>query len=624
MCAIAGILSDRNNDYTKYVNQMCEKMVLRGPDYHATYNEGYVTLGHSRLSIIDLSMGNQPMKSLDANVVIIFNGEIYNFKEIKSELQKTGYEFATKSDTEVIIAGYQTWGIDIVIDKLEGMFAFAIFDRKTKDVIIARDKYGEKPLYYEIRDKEFIFASELKAFSPSLKKYTLDKEALNFYLALNYIPSPYSIYKEIRKIPQGHYFRIDSELNIQDICYYNLAERIKEPINDSYDKAEGNLKELIYDSIKKRMISDVPTGAFLSGGVDSSIVCTIMSEINKKTFDTFSIGFKEKEYDESERARIVAEKIGSEHNLHILDFDDVVDSINEIIDYYDEPFADNSAIPSYYVAKLAHKKVKVVLTGDGADEIFAGYEKYLGRYYANRYRRLPRLLQKSIKLFANHCPINHYTNIWIRKINKLIYIAESSNFDIYYNLMCLGNPDMKRNKLLKKELFVNIKPFIQKTYDSCPNNSSLNKEQFCDVKYVLEGCMFPKVDRACMHNSIENRTPLVDSRIIEYAFRINPEYKLKGKNKKRILKDIFSKILPSKTTRFPKKGFAVPVGYWFRNELRSELSLFVNKSFLERQGIFEFEYVKQLYDNHMSGKEYNDAQLWNFFVFQKWYQNHLN
>lgn len=622
MCAIAGVLSSQNSDYSQFVNQMCEKMLLRGPDYHAIYNEAYVTLGHSRLSIIDLSTGNQPMRSSDGNVVIVFNGEIYNFRELKRELQDVGYEFVSNSDTEVIIAGYQILGIDVIIDKLEGMFAFAIFDRITKNTFIARDKYGEKPLYYEIRDKEFIFASELKAFSPSLKKYTLDKKALNFYLALNYIPSPYSLYKEIRKVPQGHYFQIDSELNIQDVCYYNLSERIQKPINDSYEKAAGYLKELIYDSIQKRMIADVPTGAFLSGGIDSSIVCSIMSELSEDLFNTFSLGFKEKEYDESGRAKIVSDKIGSEHNLHILDFNDVAEAIDDIIDYYDEPFADSSAIPSYYVAKLARKKVKVVLTGDSADEIFAGYEKYLGRYYVDYYRKLPILGQQLLRWLADKCPVNHYTNVGLRKLKKLIYTAELSDFDIYYNLMCLGNPDKKRSMLLKKNFYVDIKSEIKSVYDSCPSESYLNREQFCDVKYVLEGCMFPKVDRACMHNSLENRTPFIDSRIVEYAFRMNPEYKLKGKNKKRILKDTFGYLLPKQTKKFSKKGFGVPVGYWLRNELCNSLYSFVDKEFLEEQGIFEYDYIKQLCDNHLSCKEYNDTQLWNFYVFQKWYEKH--
>lgn len=623
MCAIAGILSNGGCNNHSFVTDMCNKMTFRGPDHQDVFQEGWVTLGHTRLSILDLSTGDQPMTSVDGKVTIVFNGEIYNFLDVKDECLKLGYKFNTTSDTEVIIAGYQLWGIEGVLARLEGMFAFCIYDRSKNLIFIARDRFGEKPLYYQKENGKFTFASELKAFRPNLKKYSLDKEAMNLFLALSYIPAPYCIYQEVRKLEAGHYMQIDSDINVEDRCYYDLAERIKEPITDSYEEAKKHIRDLVYDSVRMRMIADVPTGSFLSGGIDSSIVSTVMAELSKEPIQTFSIGFKEKDFDESERAQLVADKIKSRHMLHYLDFNDVVDCLSEIVDYYDEPFSDSSAIPSYYVAKLAHEKVKVVLTGDSADEIFAGYNKYVGRYYANKFRNLPSIIKRSIIFFKDHCPVNQHTNILIRKLRKLIATAESTDFEIYYNLMCMGFSDEKRMRLLKGDFF-DVKGLIKKTYDECPSDELLNKEQYCDVKYVLEGQMFTKVDRACLHNSLENRTPILDTRIVEYSLRMNPEYRLQVTNKKRIFKDAFKEMLPDDTTKFSKKGFGVPVGYWLRNELKSELDSYINKSFIEQQGLFNYDFIKEIYDKHMSGAEYNDATLWNLFVFQRWYNKNIS
>lgn len=623
MCGISGIISKTDKDFSDEVMRMCQRMILRGPDHQEVYHEGNVTLGHCRLSIIDLNTGNQPMKSADGKVVIVFNGEIYNFLNIKDELSGKGYGFSTRSDTEVIIAGYREWGIDGILQRLEGMFAFALYDKETKDVFIARDRFGEKPLYYKIDDYGVAFASELKAFAPDLKKYHIDIEAFNYYTTLSYIPSPLTIYREFRKLPQGHYMRVKRDLTVDIVEWYNLANHIANPVSDTYDQAKDRIRGLMRDSVKKRMIADVPTGAFLSGGVDSSIVCELMSEFSDKQFDTFSIGFKEKEYDESHRAQIVADKIGSRHHLHYLDFNDVVDKISDIIDYYDEPFSDSSALPSYYVAMLARKDVKVVLTGDSADEIFAGYEKYLGRYYASKYRALPSFVKSCIKILARNAPINRFTNAALRKVNKLINTAESSDFDIYYNLMSLAFPDYRRVSLLRDNVYRDVKTGIKKVYDGCPCQSPLNKEQYCDIRFVLEGDMFPKVDRACMHNSLENRTPILDTRLVEYSFRINPEYKLKGRNKKRILKDSFRDELPAQTTKFSKCGFGVPIDYWFRNELREEMAALIGKDLIESQGLYNYEYVWSLFEKHLSGEENNAFQLWNIYVFQKWYTKRI-
>ena len=625
MCGIAGIVSRRNNNNKEEVMGMCQRMVLRGPDHQEVWGTYHgITLGHCRLAILDLTTGNQPMQSVDKRVVIVFNGEIYNFLEIRKVLaDHYKYQFATNSDTEVIIGGYQIWGIDGILSRLEGMFAFSLYDIEKDEVYIARDKFGEKPLYYYLKDDSLYFGSELKSFDADLKKFSLDKEAANLYFALGYIPAPYSIYKEIRKLEPGHYMHINASRDIKTCEYYSLKEHIGRN-TDSFETACQRIRDLVKDSVRQRMIADVPMGAFLSGGVDSSIICCTMPQYSKGNFDTFCIGFDESEYDESNRAQIVSDKIGSKHHLHTLKYEDVVNDIDSIISYYDEPFGDSSAIPSYYVAMLAHKDVKAVLTGDSADELFAGYEKYLGRYYAEKYRHVPKLFQKLGRFTTEHTPITHQTSNFLRKANKLINTANESDFDIYYNLMCLGFPDTKRKLLLKDGVYYDVKGKIKSIYDECPNESPLDKEQYCDVRVVLEGCMFPKVDRACMHNSLENRTPFLDSRLVEYALSINPEYRLNGNKKKYVLKKAFQDYLPEKTRNFSKRGFGVPVDYWFRNELKEEMSRLINKEIIEAQGIFNYQYLQEIFESHLSKNNNYKTQLWNVFVFQKWFYSHLS
>lgn len=623
MCAICGIINYENNNASEqFIRDMCDKMSKRGPDNIGVYLNNNIALGHNRLSIIDVNYGNQPIISNDKLAVIVYNGEIYNFQELRSEIERDfKYNFKTNSDTEVLLAGYQLWGIDNLLNKIEGMYAFCIYDLKTDTIYIVRDRFGEKPLYYVEDNNNFMFASELKAFSPSLRKYNLDKEALNFFMALSYIPSPYTIYKEIRKLEPGHYIRIKGrEKDV--ICYYRLKDNLKE-INDDYEVAQEKIRNFVFDSVRTRMISDVPVGAFLSGGIDSSIVCCVMNELTGNSIETFSIGFHEKEYDESKRALIVANHINSKHHNHKLKFDDILNNIDDILDYYDEPFGDSSALPSYYVAYLARKQVKIALTGDAADEIFGGYEKYLIHYYADLYNKIPSFLRSLMSKLVYRCPITSFTSPFIRKAKKLINTANADCFNRYYNMMCMGFNDNNRRFLLK-ENYVDIKPVIKAVYDDCPCDSILNKEQFCDFRFVLEGDMFPKVDRACMHNSLENRTPFLSRELVEYMFGVNSSYKIKGKNKKRILKDAFKDILPEDTVKFSKRGFGVPIDYWLRNELKSEIISLTDKNFIDKQGIFDYGFVHRLLDEHLNMKSNNRSMLWNIFVFQKWYIKNIS
>lgn len=621
MCAIAGIIKNTDTVGESEILAMCNQMVLRGPDNIGTYVDGNIALGQCRLSIIDLETGNQPMFSSDGDIVVVYNGEIYNYVELKEELQGK-YAFRTTSDTEVLIAGYINWGIDMLLDKIEGMFAICIYDIRKRIVYLARDRYGEKPLYYLQNKDEFVFASELKAFQPNLNKYSIDKKALNFYLALSYIPAPYTIYYEIRKLEASHYLKI-SEGNIENKQYYRLLDHVQDLQSVSYDEAKTTIRDLVMESVKKRMRSDVPIGAFLSGGIDSSIVSCAMRALTDQSFDTFTIGYDERDYDESKRAELVAKHIRSNHHCSYLHFNDLLGQIDEIIGYYDEPFADSSALPSFYVAQLAHQNVKMVLTGDSADEIFAGYEKYLVHYYADRYNSYPSYIKKAFVAFVKICPVNTATNNTLRKVRKLLLTANQDEFTRYFNMMHRGFNEETRRQLLSDDYYLSIKEDIKQKYDEWPTSSVLNREQYCDMHFVLEGCMFPKVDRACMHNSLESRTPVLDRDVIEYAFSINPEYKLKDRNKKRIFKDAFSDLLPQDTMKFTKRGFGVPIDYWLRNELKDELLKLIDKDFLKKQGLFNYDLLQEMFNKHLKKTVNYNAQLWNIFVFQKWYLNNI-
>jgi len=622
MCGIAGIATKEGSIDSWMIKAMCDRLFLRGPDAEGLYINKNIGLGHRRLSILDLRTGDQPMFSTDGTVVVVFNGEIYNYEKLKKELLAKGSSFHTNSDTEVLINGYISFGIDEILNRIEGMFAFALYDMKNHKLFIARDKFGEKPLYYCRDNQSLWFASELKAFPDELFNNGIDPVGLNYFLTLTYIPAPHTIYKNVKKLKAGQYLLFDCDHFGELKTYFDLTEFIKglPPLAD-FDKSKLRIREQVSRSVKERMISDVPFGVFLSGGIDSSIVTSLMSQSSDTPINTFTIGFTESSFDESHRSELVAKRVKSIHKVQYLDYKDVVEMVDEILLHYDEPFGDSSAIPSYCVAKLASEKVKVVLTGDCADELFGGYEKYLGSYYAEKLNRLSLPVRSLLEKIIFKLPHNRFTNVILRKAKKVISNAGLSDFDLHYNMMSLGFNDQERSKLLMPEWSYDIKPEIEAIYNSAPGKHPLERSQFTDIKLVLEGDMFVKTDRICMKNSLESRAPFIDTRIIETVFRIPPEFKIKGKNKKYILKEAFKDVLPRRTLRYRKKGFGVPIDYWFKNELKPELDRLLDKEFIEKQGIFKYHVIKQLLTEHLSGKENHKSKLWNLFVFQKWYLN---
>lgn len=624
MCGIIGAYINKSNDLdVEKFNIIRDKLSYRGPDSGGTFNHNNIFLGHRRLSIIDLDTGNQPMFDTKGETSIVFNGEIYNFLTIKEELKSLGVVFKTNSDTEVILEGYIAWGLEDCLKRLEGMYAFSIWDNKKNKLFVVRDKFGEKPLYYSKDDNGFYFASELKAVIPFLDKVKISKKALNLFFTLTYIPEPFSIYDNIFKLEAGFYIEI-SENEIKKIQYFDLLGKINKTSSVlDYNKTKDKLREMLFDSVESRMVSDVPLGAFLSGGVDSSIISAIMSKISSNPINTFSIGFREKEYDESERAELVAKHIKSNHHLYYVDHNDLLEVVDKTLTYFDEPFGDSSAIPSMLVSKKAGEKVKVVLTGDCADELFGGYEKYLAKSYSEKYNSFPSPIRKSFESIIKVIPHNNLTNHKLRKIKKVVRSANLTPENRYLNMCSLGFNSNEKSNLLNSDYQENVQGQILKYFNEA-DGDELSKTFYSDIKLVLEGDMLPKVDRACMINSLEARAPFLDSSIVEFALNLPHDYKILGTNKKRILKDTFSDLLPKETMSFSKKGFGIPIRIWFQKELKEELLSLLSEDFLISQNIFNITYINKIVEEHMSNKENHSSKLWQLFVFQKWYRNNIS
>ena len=626
MCGIIGAYINKSNDLdVEKFNIIRDKLSYRGPDSGGTFNHNNIFLGHRRLSIIDLDTGNQPMFDAKGEISIVFNGEIYNFLTIKEELKTLGVIFKTNSDTEVILEGYLAWGLEDCLKRLEGMYAFSIWDNQKKKLFVVRDKFGEKPLYYTQDENGVYFASELKAIVPFIYKTKISKKALNLFFSLTYIPAPYTIYENVFKLEPGYFLEI-SDSGVQEKQFYNLLEQFEEADKhkiQSYEEAKKQLRDLLFESVRLRMVSDVPLGAFLSGGIDSSIVSAIMSNVSEKPVNTFSIGFKEKAYDESERAKLVADHIQSNHHVYFVDHNDLLGIVDETLSYFDEPFGDSSAIPSMIVAKKARENVTVVLTGDCADELFGGYEKYLAKHYTDKYNAYPKIARKAFESFVKLIPHANATNHTLRKMKKVITSASLQPDEQYKQLCSLGYNVEEKSKLLKPNFAEDVSQHITKYFNE-RSGDELSKTFYSDVKLVLEGDMLTKVDRACMLNSLEARVPFLDSKIVEFSARLPHEFKILVTDKKKILKETFADLLPEEALTFSKKGFGIPIRIWFQKELKEELLSLLSEDFLICQNIFNISYVNKIVEEHMSNKENHSSKLWQLFVFQKWYKNNIS
>lgn len=623
MCGINGVIS-RNQSKQEIVTSLTKMnnlIIHRGPDDDGflTHRQDKYTLGMAmrRLSIIDLNSGKQPIYNEDKSIVIVFNGEIYNYKQLRKELIELGVQFKTKSDTEVILQLYITIGID-AFKKLDGMYAFSIYDSNLEKVFIARDFFGEKPLYYYKNDNDFYWSSELKSIINCLNTIPIiSKSGLNLYFKLTYIPAPYTIYDNIYKLEANHLMTYDLKNNNFEIS--KIIALQNKACNLSFNDACKKVKELVLNSIDSRSVSDVNIGTFLSGGVDSSIVSLGLSELSSKKIDTFSVGFEKKSFDETAKSKLVANLIGSNHHEFIISEKDIESHISEILLNFDEPFADSSAMPTYLVSKKTSEFVKVALTGDGGDEVFGGYNKYyMGNLNTKYTKYIPEFAHNIAKPIANALfstkDDNRGKRFKVKKfINAIDYKGEN-----YWNIISLGFEN-ETNQLLRSNCQMDS-PF-QYYKEKLPKAKSLHDYREIDRHISLEGDMLVKVDRTSMLNSLECRAPFLNKSIWEFANSLPENYLLKGWSKKHILKEAFKHEFPDGFLEKSKKGFVVPVGDWLRLSLKAELLNYIETWFLNEQGIFNVNYIQELVQNHLAGKVDNSYKVWTFFTFQKWYLN---
>ncbi len=621
MCGINGFIqfdgTRTSDEMHRIVHIMNEQIIHRGPDSEGLFSDNHCALGMRRLSIIDLEGGQQPVWNEAHTMAIVFNGEIYNFKTLRKRLLDLGHHFTTVSDTEVILHGYEEWGLS-VLEQLEGMFAFAIYDQEKQQWFLARDRIGEKPLYYYKSNNFFIFGSELKSLiSSCLISKEINFEALSIYFQLTYIPAPFCIFKNVQKLMPSKALIIDCKGNIKEHLYWNLNENINDGLIQDYDECKRRLRSTMFKAVEQRLISDVPLGAFLSGGFDSSIIVGIMASISSRQIDTFTIGFPDKVHDETALAALVAKKHHTNHTVLKIDWDNVLLNIDTLLKNIDEPFADSSLIASYAVSSLAKKHVSVVLTGDAGDELFAGYNKYLANYYATRYKMLPYFLRKTV--FENIIKLLPKHSYFTSRVKKVIHSADLTDFERIVYMMSLGFKPDELETLLPK-LPICQMDFIQEQYRYLQSADNQTRTQYVDLRTVLEGDMLPKVDRASMLASLETRVPLLDTQVVELSYRIPTQYKINKRERKIIWKDTFRDLLPNELFSARKHGFGVPMATWLKTVFEDKLHYYSSIDFLEHQGLFDCQYIQNMILSHKQEHENRFSELWTLFVFQNWYE----
>lgn len=628
MCGINGYIKYNRESEAQLnadMNKMNTLIFHRGPDEDGVFTEANdthsVAMAMRRLSIIDLSSGKQPIYNHDNSIIIVFNGEIYNYQVLKAKLIDAGVTFTTTSDTEVILKLYETYGVE-AFAWLDGMYGFSIYDKTINKIFIARDFFGEKPLYYYKLDNQFIWASELKSIISGIDhKPAISKAGLNLFFRLTYIPAPNTIYEGIKKLVANHFI----ELNIAD--HSHVIHKISkdghlEKTDKPFEEAKKEVRDLVYESVQTRSISDVPIGTFLSGGVDSSVVSLCLSQGVDKKIDTFSIGFKNAGYDESDKSRLVAKRIASNHHEFIIDENDLKDNIHDIILNFDEPFADSSALPTFLVSKKTSLNVKVALTGDGGDEVFGGYNKhYMGKINNMYTTYIPKIAHRAFLKLSNTVLNTKNDNRGYRHKVKKILNSVDYNGGAYWDIISLANTSNEVFEIINPAWHDSaiFKPY--KTLYGLEQPKTLNDFREIDRHMSLEGDLLVKVDRTSMLNSLECRAPFLNKKLWDYTKTLPDNYLIKGWDKKHILKEAFKDQFPDKFLDKTKSGFGVPVGNWLRTILKNELESYIDKKALEYQNIFQTEAIIKLVKNHVSGQADNTFKVWSFYCFQKWYYN---
>lgn len=623
MCGIAGFFrSFALGADERTLRAMGNAILHRGPDAGGEYLDDYVGLAHRRLSILDLSpQGNQPMFSADRRFVIVFNGEIYNFLPLRAELERQGVCFRTKTDTEVILALFEQKGADCLAD-LNGMFAFAIWDTLKKSLFIARDRIGKKPLYYyHAGGDRFAFASEIKSLLalPGVEK-SIEPTALVDYFKYLYIPEPKTIYQNVYKLRPAHYLELHAggEPRIAEYWDVDFGERTRLTL----EQVEGELLTLLQDSTASRMMADVPLGAFLSGGVDSSAVVALMSRASREPVKTCSIGFADKRHDETPFAREVAELFGTDHREYQMRAD-ILQTVALLPKFFDEPFADSSALPTYHVSRLARQSVTVALAGDGGDESFGGYSKYLTELKENLVRRtVPRPLLSLIHAAAS--PVERHA--MGRKARTLAASALSSPAEGYYRTNTFIDDELLEEFLSEpvRRACTGYDPgeHTRRYWEKVAGADHVTSMLYTDLKTYLPGDILVKVDRMSMAHALEVRAPFLDYRVIEFAARLPSNWKIAGGKKKIILQRIFERLLPARVFTRPKQGFTVPLDSWFRGELKN----CVEKTLLAQPALANYlslHVVRRVWDEHQSRRSDHGTLLWSLLMFALWHEEYL-
>ncbi len=612
MCGILGQINRKSRPDKKILLEMLNTLVSRGPDQMETFNDGNIALGHTRLSIIDLSpKGTQPMRNEDGTVVLIFNGEIYNYLDLKKTLRKD-HLWKSKTDTETLIHGYEEWG-QMLSEKIEGMFAFAIYDKKKGLVTISRDHFGKKPLYYYLDDELFCFASEIKALlaHPQIKKRVkIDSISLTKYLFYGYIPSPHSILDGIKKLEPSTTFQFDIKnwKIINKYCYWKL-ENVTLRKNTNEIQILEQTESLIKKAVEKRLMSDVPLGIFLSGGVDSSLVATYLSQLSSKV-SSFTVCYKDSpEIDESKHARQVANVLGIKNNLCYFGSNQVKDNFLGILDYLDEPLADAAIVPLFFISTFAKNKITVALSGDGGDEIFGGYPKYNAQQFIEDFKFL-NVLAHLIK------PLTNKNNLYYKLINNF-----SEAFPIRQFIFGSGSFSVKEVEELLNTGTFNLQGIFEDAFyyeKLFKQKDIVNKSLYLDCKIQLPDWYLVKSDRATMATSLEMRSPLLDKELAEYLFSLSGNWKIRSNINKYILKKLAAKYLNPGNVYRKKSGFGVPLSKWIRNELKD---IFDEYLFIDH-GYFNRNYIMKIYQEHLSGSADHQFKLLRIFSFNYWYKKY--
>lgn len=638
MCGFVGLINKNieKKVCTDILKNMNDKLSHRGPDDEGYFTNRNVAIAHKRLSIIDTSTsGRQPIFNEDKTISVVLNGEIYNYLDIRNLLTKNGHVFHTQSDTEVIVHAYEKWGIDF-LNKLDGMFSLALYDIRNNRIVLARDPFGKKPLYYTMQNDMFLFASELKAFFsyPGFDK-TIDMKSLNMYLAYEYVPAPYTIFKNCYKLPRASYIILDTQNpspTPKPVSYWDIEYEPK--INITEDKAIDTFRDLIRQSIKKRLMSDVPLGLFLSGGIDSSSILAFMRDLlPTENIKTFSIIFREKSYDESNHARLVAKHFSSQHHEALLEANTMVDVLDEVISNLDEPFADASIIPTFLLCKFAKKHVSVALGGDGGDELLAGYDPFIALKFAALTEKIPSSLMPYVKNMAKYVPIspsNMSIGFKFRHYLKGFVPYTRNNVELR-NSLWLGSFDLDSQRSLLKPCHTTSLAY-EDIYKATINHqnkklASGKIDRLIDnyTNIYMHDCILVKVDRASMMNSLEVRSPFLDKNLASFVSHLPEKMKMKGFDRKYILKKSVADKLPSQIINRKKKGFGIPLSNWLRGNLEQTMRETFSNDNINNVGLFNSSYIDKLMSDHLTNKWDNRKELWTLLVFELWRKhNKLN